>query len=249
MNNGIKKINIAALADLHIADSSKGSLQAVLQDINTQADILLLCGDLTNIGQPSEAEVLIQELSHCKIPILCVFGNHDFESDKQDIMRKKLLEKNITLLEGAEYIFEKEGRKIGFTGVKGFGGGFNPYMWGRFGEKEQKAFYDAIASEVQSLEVGLNGLQSQELDGRFVLLHFAPVRATVEGDAVELFPFLGSSRLEEVIDRYDVSAVFHGHSHFGTAEGKTAKGIPVYNVALPLMQKLYPDKPYKIIKM
>lgn len=249
MNNVKQKISIAALGDTHITETSKESLQTILEGINNEADILLLCGDLTNLGQPFEVDILIDELSLCNIPILAVFGNHDYESDLQDELHKKLLDKNILVLEGTEYIFEKDGRKVGFTGVKGFGGGFNPYMWGRFGEKEQKAFYDAIASEVQNLEVGLNMLQGKDLDGRFVLLHYSPIKATVEGDKVELYPFLGSSRLEEVIDRYEVTAVFHGHSHYGKPEGTTAKGIPVYNVALPLLQKINPDKPYKVLEV
>ncbi len=247
--NNVKKIKIAALGDIHITETSRGTLEPILRKINAEADMLLICGDLTNLGLPAEIDILTQELSICQIPILAVFGNHDYENDLQDELRSKLLEKNILVMEGNEYIFEKGDRKIGFTGVKGFGGGFNPYMWGRFGEKEQKAFYDAIVSEVQNLEIGLNMLQDKELDGQFVLLHFSPIKATVEGDKVELYPFLGSSRLEEVIDRYDVTAVFHGHSHFGTHEGKTAKGIPVFNVALPLMQKINPDKPYKIFEV
>jgi Icc-related predicted phosphoesterase len=249
MNSEKQKINIAALGDTHITETSQGSLQPVLQHINNEADILLLCGDLTNLGLPEEADILIEELSHCQIPVVAVLGNHDFENDKQEEIRRKLLDHKVTVLEGTEYVFEKGEEKIGFTGVKGFGGGFNPNMWGRFGEKEQKAFYDAVASEVEKLEIGLSTLQSREVDHRFVLLHFSPIRATVEGDLIEMYPFLGSSRLEEVIDRYDVTAVFHGHSHFGSPEGTTAKGIPVFNVAMPLMQKVHPDKPYKIFEV
>jgi Icc-related predicted phosphoesterase len=249
MNNAKQKIKIAAIGDIHIKETSGDILKPVLQDINENADILLLCGDLTNLGQMNEAEILITELSLCRIPVIAVFGNHDYESNLQDDIHKKLLDQNIIILDGTEYVLEKGERKIGFTGVKGFGGGFTPYMWGRFGEKEQKAFYDAIASEVQKLEVGLNGLQSKELDARIVLLHFSPIKATVEGDKVELYPFLGSSRLEEVIDRYAVTGVFHGHSHFGTPEGKTTKGIPVFNVAMPLLMKINPEKPYKIFEV
>jgi Icc-related predicted phosphoesterase len=249
MNNAKPKIKIEALGDIHIKETSKDSLQSIVRSVNADADLLLLCGDLTNLGLPEEADVLIEELKQSQVPVLAVFGNHDYESDMQDVLRKKLLNHRVIVLEGDEYIFEKDERKIGFTGIKGFGGGFNPNMWGRFGEKEQKAFYDAIETEVQRLEIGLNSMQNKELDEQIVLLHFSPIRATLEGDVVELYPFLGSSRLEEVIDRYDVTAVFHGHSHFGSPEGKTAKGIPVYNVALPLMQKLTPDKPYKILEI
>lgn len=82
----------------------------------------------------------------------------------------------------------------------------------------------------------------------FVMLHFSPIRETLVGELEELYPFLGSSKLEEVIDRYPVTAVFHGHAHFGSSKGKTEKEIPVFNVALPVLQKTIPQHPYMVIE-
>lgn len=154
------------------------------------------------------------------------------------------------MLEGTDFLYEKNGNQYGITGVKGFGGGFQPYMWARFGEKEQKAFYDALAHEIQALENGLNRLQHLPPNQCIVMMHYSPIRATLQGEIPELYAFLGSTRLEEVIDRYaNVAAVFHGHSHFGHPTGKTSKGIPVYNVAYPLMQRISQKQPYRIIEL
>jgi Icc-related predicted phosphoesterase len=243
------KVRIAAIGDLHVKETTHDEYQKLFTEISANADVLALCGDLTDRGMLTETDKLIEELAHCTIPVVAVLGNHDYESDQQQVVFHKLQENRIHILEGTEFVYEKDGMKYGFTGVKGFGGGFRPLMWGRFGEKEQKAFYDAIATEVQQLEVGLGNLRAEKVDEQIVLLHFSPIRDTLIGEAEELYPFLGSTRLEEVIDRYDVSLVFHGHSHFGSPLGKTGKGITVYNVSLPLMQRISPDKPYRIVEL
>jgi len=82
------------------------------------------------------------------------------------------------------------------------------------------------------------------------VLHYSPIRATVEGEPLEIFPYLGCSRLEEPLGRFPVTAVFHGHAHNGAPEGRTAGGIPVYNVAMPLLRKLQPDRlPFRVIEV
>ncbi len=243
------KLRIAAVGDIHVKETSAGIYQKMFADISQKADILLLCGDLTNLGLPEETQILVTELKTCTIPVIAVLGNHDHESDNSNQVFHMLQENGTHVLQGTEFIFEKENKKYGFTGVKGFGGGFRPSMWGRFGEKEQKAFYDAVSTEVSQLEVGLNTLtRTHDLEKNFVLMHFSPVRDTLVGEVEELYPFLGSTRLEEVIDRYQVSAVFHGHAHFGTHLGKTEKEIPVYNVALPVMETINPQQPFALIE-
>lgn len=248
--NTNQKLKIAAIGDIHVRETSRGQYQPLFTEISEQADVLLLCGDLTDLGLMPEAETLVKELSSCTIPIIAVLGNHDYESDKQEEILRLLQQHKVNVLHGTEFVFEKEGKKYGFTGVKGFGGGFRPSMWGRFGEAEQKAFYDAVASEVQQLENGLNRLmRTADLHKMIVLLHFSPIRETLHGELQELYAFLGSSRLEEVIERYPVSAVFHGHSHFGYYKGKTDKGISVYNVAYPVTQKANPKQPYGLVEI
>jgi Icc-related predicted phosphoesterase len=248
MNIGKRKVKIAAVGDLHVGESDEKTLRLVVRDAQKNADMLLLCGDLTNLGLEAEVDSLVSIIEDYEKPILAVLGNHDFESGKEKLVSRKLEEAGVKILDGNNHNFEIGGKKIGLTGVKGFGGGFNPYMWGRFGELEQKSYYDAIDSELQKLKIGLEALRIMELDARFVLLHFSPIRETVINEVPELFPFLGSSRIEEVINRYDVTAVFHGHSHFGSPQGKTGAGIPVYNVAMPLLLKKNINPPYRIFE-
>ncbi|HEY9226729.1 MAG TPA: hypothetical protein VIP11_08795, partial [Gemmatimonadaceae bacterium] len=87
-------------------------------------------------------------------------------------------------------------------------------------------------------------------DHRIVLMHYAPIRATVEGESPEIFPFLGSSRLEDPLSRFDVTAVFHGHAHKGTPEGRTQTGIPVFNVTHQVLKTYYADRPpYRLFEI
>ena len=123
---------------------------------------------------------------------------------------------------------------VGFAGVCGFGGGFGRRMLNAWGEPLIKQFVQEAIDQALLLEQALGKLQT---DRRVVVLHYSPIRATVTGEDPEIFPFLGSSRLEEPINRFRVSAVFHGHAHNGASEGVTSSGIPVYNVSLPLLQQ------------
>lgn len=250
VKNNENKLRIAAIGDLHVKETSNGAFQKLFEEISNKADVILLCGDLTDLGLTTEAEVLGAELKHCSIPIIGVLGNHDYHNRKEHEVSQILQNNKLNFVHGTEYIFEKNGKKYGFTGAKGFGGGFRPSIWGRFGEPEQKAFYDAVSKEVQTLELGLNRLQRMpDIERIIVLLHFSPIRETLHGELQELYPFLGSTRIEEVIDRYEVDSVFHGHSHFGYPKGRTEKGIQVYNCAYPLMQKTSPEKPYTLVEL
>lgn len=249
MDKPTDKLKIAALADIHVHETSSGQYKTLFSEISEKADIFVLCGDLTDLGLPEEAQVLVQELSVVKIPIVAVLGNHDYESDKPTEVSEILKQAGVFMLEGTDYLHEKNGKQYGITGVKGFGGGFRPSMWGRFGEPEQKAFYDAIAKEVQALENGLNRIQHIPKERSLVIMHFSPIRETLQGEIPELYAFLGSTRLEEVINRYELAAVIHGHAHYGSPKGKTMKGIPVYNVAYPLMQRVSPKQPYLLLEL
>ena len=199
--------------------------------------MLLLCGDFTDYGLPDEARILARELSaSVKIPVIAVLGNHDYESDKQGEIRDILIDAGVSVLDGE--VVEVQG--VGFAGVKGFAGGFGRGALGPWGEQAIKRFVQEAIDEALKLEAALARLRTQR---RVAVLHYAPIRATVEGEPPEILPYLGSSRLEEPINRYRVSAVFHGHAHRGAPEGRTATGVPVYNVAMPLLARLNPDRP------
>jgi Icc-related predicted phosphoesterase len=237
MTSPTSTVRVAALGDLHVAKSSQGIFQPLFSQISNSADVLALCGDFTDYGAPEEARILARELTNAvKIPIVAVLGNHDFQSGKEAEIAEILRGSGVIVLDGEA----TEVHGIGFAGVKGFCGGFGRGALGPWGEKAIKAFVQEAVDEALKLEAALARLRTQR---RVALLHYAPVRATVEGEPIEIFPYLGSSRLEEPINRYRVSAVFHGHAHRGTPEGRTSTGVPVYNVAMPLLARTHPDRP------
>jgi len=237
-------VRIAALGDLHVSKNSQGMLQPLFSQISDDADVLLLCGDFTDYGLPDEARVLARDLTAAmKVPVIAVLGNHDYEGGKAQEIREILAGAGVTVLDGEA----TEVHGVGFAGVKGFAGGFGRGALGPWGEHAIKAFVQEAVDEALKLEAALARLRTQQ---RVALLHYSPVRSTVEGEPPEIFAYLGSSRLEEPINRYRVSAVFHGHAHRGTLEGRTSTGIPVHNVAMPLLMRTNPNRPpFLVVEM
>lgn len=236
-------LRVAALGDLHIHENTVDPYQELFDKISQCADVLALCGDLTHLGMPKEAERLATELRACRVPVVAVLGNHDFQSGHADEVKKVLRDAKVIILDENE-TFELQG--VGFAGVKGFGGGFDKHMLTPFGEESIKHFVAESVNESLKLEVSLNSLRTDKV---VVILHYAPVVGTVVGEPPEIYPFLGSSRLAETIDHFDVNAVFHGHAHHGTYEGKTTKGAPVYNCCGQLMQKISPERPFALVEV
>jgi Icc-related predicted phosphoesterase len=229
-------LRVGAVADLHCAKNSQGQLQPLLAQMAQAVDVLLLGGDLTDFGLPEEAHILARELNAVKVPTIGVLGNHDYESGKQDEVRDILTHAGVQMLDGDAC----EVRGVGFAGVKGFAGGFGRATLGSWGEDIVKRFVQEAMNETLKLESALARLRTPQ---RIALLHYAPIPDTVEGEPREIFPFLGCGRHAEPLHRYGVTAVFHGHAHRGTPEGKTSQGIPVYNVSLPLLRRTWPDRP------
>ncbi len=237
------RVRIAAVGDLHCTRTAQGAFQPLFANLTEQADILLLLGDLTDYGTQEEAQVLVKELASVKLPIISVLGNHDHESGTPDDVKKVLADNGITVLDGETC----EVLGIGFAGVKGFIGGFGRHTLGAWGEPGIKEIVKEAQSEALKLESALARLRTPH---RIVMLHYSPIQATVVGEPEVIFPFLGTSRLEEPLLRHAVTAVFHGHAHRGTLEGATMSGIPVYNVAMPLLRRSFPDRPpYRIIEL
>lgn len=229
------------MSDLHMQKSLAGIYKEVFAEISETADLLILCGDLTDHGHKEEAGLLLEDLSFCKIPVIGVLGNHDFEAGEANDV-KDILSKAMVILD--EEPFELNG--IGFAGVKGFGGGFETHMLGRFGENILKKFVQEVQDEALKLEAALGKLKTEK---KVALLHYSPIRQTCVGEPEEIFPFLGSSRLSEPIDNFRVNAVFHGHAHYGSPEGKTITGVPVYNVALDVLSNLKGKPKYRLIEL
>lgn len=218
------KLTIAAVADLHVKENGSASYKELFTEISQVADIMVMAGDLTDLGKVKEAELLAADLRACSIPVVAVLGNHDYECGCVEEVSRILKEAGVHLLEGQAV--EIDG--VGFAGAKGFAGGFGRHMLGSFGEPAIKAMVTESVEETMRLENALRQVRSERA---MVVLHYAPIRETVAGEPEEIYPFLGSSRLAETIDRFPVKAVVHGHAHRGTYEGKTPGGAPVYNVA------------------
>ncbi len=237
-------VRIAAVGDLHYSKTSaQGTLQPLLQQITEAADILVLCGDLTDYGLAEEARALAREFtSTLKIPCVSVLGNHDCESGQEEEIKSILKDAGIVILDGDT----TEVHGIGFAGIKGFAGGFGRRALGPWGEDIIKKFVHEAVAEALKLETALARLRNDRL---ITLMHYSPIQDTVEGEPREIFPFLGCSRLEEPLTRYPVTAVFHGHAHHGQPEGRTRTGVPVYNVSITLMRERSPERPFRLVEV
>jgi Icc-related predicted phosphoesterase len=224
-------MRIAAVGDFHCGGAGHDAdLTDLFNDASRNADILLLLGDMTTHGEPDQVRDFARYLTGVEIPMLAVLGNHDHETDQADEVSAVLQEAGVQVLDGDAV--EIDG--IGFAGTKGFGGGFGRHSLTTFGERETKAFVDAAVAEELKLERALSELKT---DTRVVLLHYSPVEGTMGDEPPQIWPFLGSSRLLTPIETYQATVVFHGHAHVGAPEARTPAGIPVYNVALPLLEK------------
>src|SRR5256886_13319495 len=232
-------MRIAATADLHFTAQRYSALRDQLNQVRDEAELLVLAGDLTNFGQPAEMEPLLNALVRLRVPTVAVLGNHDYESGREVELMRMMTAEGIKVLDGSAY--ERDG--VGFAGTKGFVGGFGRGVLTAFGEPEIKTFVRATIDETLKLERAMSKLRTKK---RVVVLHYAPVVTTVEGEATEIYPFLGTSRLAEVIDRHGADLVVHGHAHNGKCDGKTPGGVPVHNVAITLLQRQNPSAAYRV---
>ena len=237
------RVRIAAMSDIHCSRTSQGTLQPIFAAAAERADVIAICGDLTDYGLPDEARVLVKELAGIRAQVVAVLGNHDYESGKQTEVHDILNDAGVHVLDGEAV----EVLGVGFAGKKGFAGGFGSGTLGAWGESEVKSFVNEAIHEALKLETALARIRTEP---RVAIMHYSPIRGTVVGESPEIFPFLGCGRLEEPMSRYPVAAVLHGHAHNGTPEGTTVGGAPVYNVAMPLLLKLDPDSlPVRFIEI
>lgn len=236
--NGVLKV--AAIADLHVKEDGATSYKELFGEMSGVADVIVIAGDLTDLGKPREAEILAGELRACSVPVVAVLGNHDYECGAVEEVSRILRDAGVHLLDGQAI----EIGGVGFVGVKGFVGGFGRRMLGSFGEPAIKAMVAESVNEAMRLE---NAMRQVRAERAMVVLHYAPVADTIAGEPLEIFPFLGSTRLGETIDRFHVSAVVHGHAHRGTYEGRTPGGAPVYNVAMHIEKPT--GRPYAVLEI
>ena len=235
-------MRIAATADLHFTPARFSALHDQLNHVRDEADVFVLAGDLTNYGRPEEMEPLLNVLVRLRLPTIAVLGNHDYESGRENDLMRMLTQEGIKVLDGSAY--ERDG--VGFAGTKGFIGGFGRGVLTAFGEPEVKAFVRASIDEALKLERAVSQLRTKK---RVIVLHYSPIAGTVDGEPPEIYPFLGTSRLAEVVDRHGADLVLHGHAHNGTCDGKTTGGVPVHNVAITLLQAQNPPAVYRVFEV
>jgi len=229
-------IRIAAFGDVHMGRDSAGRLAPHLESVSDRADLLLVAGDLTKRGYPEEAEAFVRELAAVPVPKVAVLGNHDWEADHPDDVVRILEDGGIRVLDGDSTVIDVDGTRVGVAGTKGFGGGFVGACATAFGEPEIKAFVHHTQELARRLEQSLSDLDT---DYKVALLHFAPCEDTLRGERLEIYPFLGSYLLGEALDRGGADLALHGHAHAGTEKGTTAGGVPVRNVAQPVIGRAY----------
>lgn len=235
-------ITVAAIGDLHVVESDEHRYRELFAEMSEVADVVALCGDLTNFGKTKEAENLAADLLGCTIPVVAVLGNHDYECGQPDEVARILTAAGATILDEQATVVNG----VGFAGVKGFIGGFDRGELGAFGEAAIKTFVDESINEARKLE---NQLRTLRTDRTVAVLHYSPIAETVIGEPEPIFPFLGSSRLANAVDRFDnVKAVVHGHAHRGTYQGATPRGVPVYNCAQFVVQSQF-NRPYALLKI
>jgi Icc-related predicted phosphoesterase len=229
-------VRLAAVGDLHVGTDTRGRVAASMATLGTRADMLLIAGDLTQVGADDEVDCLLEELSVVDVPIVAVLGNHDHHSGHPDRVAARLDGAGIKVLEGESTVVEAGGHTVGIAGVKGFGGGFAGVNASEFGEIEMKRFVRTTADAARRLEHCLGELAT---DFRVALLHYSPVAETLAGEPVALHPFLGSYLFAEAIDRVGADLVLHGHAHRGSDRGVTPGGVRVRNVARPVLGAPY----------
>jgi Icc-related predicted phosphoesterase len=244
MTKSNRTVRIAAVGDIHLGGKGLDPpLQILFGQVAEQADVLALCGDLTDRGDPEEARLMARALATVSVPIVAVLGNHDYECGKVPEVSRILCDAGVRVLDGDAY----EVMGVGFAGVKGFAGGFGRGALGPWGEPLIKQFVREAVDEALKLETALSRLRTER---KVALLHYSPIAETVTGEPPEIYPYLGSSRLEEPLSRYPVDIVFHGHAHHGATEGRTRGNVPVYNVSTMLLQRTYPNRPgFRVVEL
>jgi Icc-related predicted phosphoesterase len=237
-------VRIAAVGDIHLGGKGlEPPLQILFGQVSEHADVLALCGDLTDQGDPEEAKLMARALATVTVPIVAVLGNHDYHCGKEADVARILGDAGVHVLDGDTH----EVLGVGFAGIKGFAGGFGRRALGPWGEPLIKQFVREALDEALKLETALGRLRTER---KVALLHYSPIAGTVVGEPLEIYPYLGSSRLEEPLTRYPVDVVFHGHAHHGAPESRTRENVPVYNVSMVLLQQTFPDRPpFRVVEL
>jgi Icc-related predicted phosphoesterase len=222
-------IRIAAAGDIHASEASRERVERAFAELDGEADIVLLAGDLTTSGEPEEAQVLADACRGLDVPIFAVLGNHDCHAQRADELKEVLDRGGVRLLSRECATCEVSELELGVVGTKGFVGGFPGSALPDFGEPLLRRIYAETSAEAEAIASGLQAIVHCDL--RIVLLHYSPVAGTLEGEPPGIHTYLGCERLATPIAEYGADLVLHGHAHAGAFEACIGD-IPVYNVAV-----------------
>lgn len=225
------RIRIAAAADIHCSDETRGDVEAAFEKVDAEADVILLAGDLTTYGLPEQAQVLADIARSVEVPIVAVLGNHDYHSDRASEIVELLTAAGVTLLERSSTVLSPGDVSVGVVGVKGFIGGFDGGGI-NFGEPMIREIYAETTADVEALDRGFSEVSGAAI--RIALLHYAPITETLEGEPRGLWSVLGNERLAVPLAAHKPDLVLHGHAHKGRFQG-SIDSIPVFNVAVHVM--------------
>jgi Icc-related predicted phosphoesterase len=234
---------LAATADLHCRHDQHGRFRELVKMVNGEAEGLVVAGDLTDHGLVDEAKTLAEAFALLRVPCAAVLGNHDFEGNAVKEIVHILSDAKVEILDGDHAVFD---RRLGIAGVKGFAGGFEKGMLQAFGEPVVKAFVQEAVNEALKLEAALAQL---DVPKKVVLMHYAPIHGTTDGEDPEIRSYLGTTRLAGPCDAFGALAIFHGHAHHGAPEGRTPAGTPVYNVAMPVLRRVLGDQRFRLLDL
>jgi Icc-related predicted phosphoesterase len=229
-------VRIAAAGDVHCREGQEAQVTRAFGGLRGAADLLLLAGDLTTHGEPAQGAVLADACRDLDLPVFAVLGNHDWHADRAPELLELLEDAGIHVLDRelrtTHATCEIAGVEVGLVGTKGFVGGFAGSHLPDFGEPLLRRLYAETTADVEAVDEGLRAVAHCPL--RIVLLHYAPVSATLEGEPEGIWTMLGTDRLAAPIAQHEPDLVLHGHAHAGRFEGAIGS-TPVYNVSVPVM--------------
>jgi uncharacterized protein len=230
--DGGARLRVAATGDIHCRDSNREAVVESFAQLGDDVDMVVIAGDLTSHGRLEEAEILCEAAAATAAPVYAVLGNHDWHADEADAIIDRLNAGGVQMLDRRAAVCQVGAVEVGIVGVKGFVGGFAPRHLPDFGEPSLRAVYQEATEEVEALDRGLNEIATCPV--RIVLLHYAPIGETLEGEPREIWVFLGSDRLAAPILEHGPDLVLHGHAHAGSPDG-TIGETPVHNVSQPVL--------------
>ena len=228
-------VRVAAAGDIHVDEHNRDDVARAFASLNGKADLVVVAGDMTTHGEPEQGELFARCRAETDLPVVAVLGNHDWHANRHDEFVAALRAGSIEVLEGEAWTHAVDGVEVGVAGAKGFVGGFDGSFQPDFGEPSLRALYRETGSEVDKLDRALEQISGCGV--RIALMHYAPVRDTLAGEPEGIYTFLGSGRLAEPLLHHRPDLALHGHAHAGTLQGTVAGLVPVYNVAVPVMQR------------